>query len=208
MGTTLSTLTNLAIYIGLVVVGAFIGSRKGVRSRPLVWVGKLQFVALMILIVTLGVNLGANDEVIASLGQIGLAALLITVLAMLGSILFLSLLRRFVLRLDHVGLPRGSVQTEEQGEHTAGKADNSLTKWIVIAVVLGMLAGRFVLPPPLPSTAARSSTSGSICCCLWWVWIWASRAPLSVTSKQPGFRCCWCRWRCAPAPWCSPPWRA
>ena len=28
----------------------------------------------MILIVTLGVNLGANDEVVSSLGQIGLAA--------------------------------------------------------------------------------------------------------------------------------------
>ena len=68
MGTTLSTLTNLAIYIALVIVGAFLGSRKALRSRPLVWVGKLQFVALMILIVTLGVNLGANDEVVSSPG--------------------------------------------------------------------------------------------------------------------------------------------
>ena len=147
MGTTLSTLSNLAIYIALVILGALIGSRPGVRSRPRVWVGKLQFVALMILIVTLGVNLGANDEVIASLGQIGLAALLITVLAMFGSILFLTLLRRFVLKLNHVGLPRGSNQTGEDTAHSAGKADNSLTKWIVIAVVLGMLAGRFVFPP-------------------------------------------------------------
>ena len=143
MDTTLSTLSNLAIYIALVILGALIGSRPGVRSRPLVWVGKLQFVALMILIVTLGVNLGANDEVISSLGQIGLAALIITVLAMFGSILFLTLLRRFVLRLNHVGLPRGSSQTD----HDSGKADNSLTKWIVIAVVLGMLAGRFIIPP-------------------------------------------------------------
>ena len=56
MGTPLSTLSNLAIYIGLVVVGAFLGSRKALRSRPLVWVGKLQFAALMILIVTLGAD--------------------------------------------------------------------------------------------------------------------------------------------------------
>ena len=147
MDTTLSTLSNLAIYIALVILGALIGSRPGVRSRPLVWVGKLQFVALMILIVTLGVNLGANDEVISSLGQIGLAALIITVLAMFGSILFLTLLRRFVLRLNHVGLPRGSSQTDHDSAHSAGKADNSLTKWIVIAVVLGMLAGRFIIPP-------------------------------------------------------------
>ena len=146
MGTTLSTLTNLAIYIALVILGAFLGSRKALRSRPLVWVGKLQFVALMILIVTLGVNLGANDEVVSSLGQIGLSALVITVLAMAGSILALTLLRRFVLRLDRYGLPQGSEAAVEEETHHAGKADNSLTKWIVIAVVLGMLAGRFVLP--------------------------------------------------------------
>ena len=146
MGTTLSTLSNLAIYIGLVVVGAFLGSRKALRSRPLVWVGKLQFVALMILIVTLGVNLGANDEVVSSLGQIGLAALVITVLAMAGSLLCLTLLRRFVLKLDHYGLPRGSEAAREEEAHHGGRADNSLTFIIVIAVVLGMLAGRFVLP--------------------------------------------------------------
>ena len=146
MGTTLSTLSNLAIYIGLVVVGAFLGSRKALRSRPLAWVGKLQFAALMILIVTLGVNLSANDEVVSSLGQIGLAALVITVLAMAGSLLCLTLLRRFVLKLDHYGLPRGSEAAREEEAHHSGKADNSLTFLIVIAVVLGMLAGRFVLP--------------------------------------------------------------
>ena len=146
MGTTLSTLSNLAIYIGLVVVGAFLGSRKALRSRPLVWVGKLQFAAHMILIVTLGVNLSANDEVVSSLGQIGLAALVITVLAMAGSLLCLTLLRRFVLKLDHYGLPRGSEAAREEEAHHSGKADNSLTFLIVIAVVLGMLAGRFVLP--------------------------------------------------------------
>ena len=96
MGTTLSTLSNLAIYIALVAAGAVIGSRPAVRSRPLPWLGRLQFVALMILIVSLGVKLGANDEVISSLGQIGLAALLITVAAMGGSLLALFLLRRFV----------------------------------------------------------------------------------------------------------------
>ena len=96
--------------------------------------------------ITLGVNLSANDEVVSSLGQIGLAALVITVLAMAGSLLCLTLLRRFVLKLDHYGLPRGSEAAREEEAHHSGKADNSLTFLIVIAVVLGMLAGRFVLP--------------------------------------------------------------
>ena len=145
MASTLSTLTNLGIYILLVAVGALIGSRPAVQKRDLPWLSKFQFLALMILIVSLGVNLGANDEVVASLGQIGLNALLITVLGLVGSVAAVSLLRRFVLKLDGRGYPLG--QAQETGEtHEKGKADNSLTKWIVIAVVLGMLAGRFVLP--------------------------------------------------------------
>ena len=77
---------------------------------------------------------------VSSLGQIGLAALVITVLAMAGSLLCLTLLRRFVLKLDHYGLPRGSEAAREEEAHHSGKADNSLTFLIVIAVVLGMLA--------------------------------------------------------------------
>lgn len=145
MSTTLGTLTNLGIYILLVAVGAVIGSRKAVSSRPLPWLSKLQFIALMILIVSLGVNLGANDEVVASLGQIGLAALFITVLALFGSVLCVTLLRRFVLKLDRRGCPVGDGPVEA-ATHSGGKADNSLTKWIVGAVLVGMLAGRFVIP--------------------------------------------------------------
>ncbi|MEG0824163.1 MAG: lysine exporter LysO family protein [Oscillospiraceae bacterium] len=153
MNNTLSTLMNLGIYILLVAAGAVIGSRKAVRSRELKWLSKLQFIALMILIVSLGVNLGAKDEIIASLGEIGIAALVITVAALAGSVLCLSLLRRFVLKLDNHGLPLGTVETPETAEtavdetpHEKGKADNSLTKWIVGAVVLGMLAGYFIIP--------------------------------------------------------------
>ena len=145
MSTTIGTLTSLAIYVALVAVGAVIGSRCGKRGVALPWLGKFQFVALMILIVTLGIKLGANDEVIASLGQIGLAAFVITVMAMLGSLIVVYLLRRFVLKLDRYGRPAGAADADEaSGE--AGKADNSTTKWIVLAVVGGMLVGYFLLP--------------------------------------------------------------
>ena len=149
MATTVSTLISLAIYIALVVVGAFIGSRPALRDKKLVWLGKLQFVALMILIVTLGIKLGANEEVIASLGQIGLAALVITVLAMVGSLLAVYLLRRFVLKLDRCGRPMGSAEGQDEQKGESGKADNGTTKWIVLAVVAGMLAGYFVIPDSL-----------------------------------------------------------
>ena len=146
MNTDLGTLWNLAGYIAAVALGAWLGSRPGVRTRPLPWLGKLQLAALMILIVSLGVKLGADDEVIASLGQIGWTAFLITVAAMAGSVLALWLLRRFVLRLDRQGLPASSAAAPEAEGAGGRKADNSLTKWIVGAVALGMLAGYFLVP--------------------------------------------------------------
>ena len=146
MSTTIGTLTSLAIYVALVAVGAVIGSQCSKRGRELPWLGKFQFVALMILIVTLGIKLGANEEVISSLVQIGLAALVITAMAMLGSLVAVYLLRRFVLKLDRYGRPAGSSEDADEGEKEAGKADNGTTKWIVLAVVGGMLIGYFLLP--------------------------------------------------------------
>lgn len=141
----MGTLQSLGVYILMVVLGALIGSRPSVRNRPLEWVSRLQFMALMVLILSLGVQLGANEEVISSLGTIGLSALVLTLLALGGSLLLATLLRRYVMKLDCFGLPvgeqgEGEVQTEQ------GKADNSLTKWIVATVAAGMLAGYFLLP--------------------------------------------------------------
>jgi uncharacterized membrane protein YbjE (DUF340 family) len=146
MQAALGTLTSLIGYTAAVAVGVFVGSRPAVRDRPLPWLGRLQLAALMILIVSLGVKLGADEEVIASLGQIGLSAFLITVAAMAGSVLAVTFLRRFVLKLDRFGLPRGSGGAEDDAHDETQKADNSLTKWIVAAVALGMLAGYFVVP--------------------------------------------------------------
>lgn len=145
MNVTQGTLLHLLIYIALVAVGALLGSRPFWRDHPAPWLGKLQFVSLMLLIVTLGIKLGADDEVIASLGRIGLAALLITVFALAGSVLAVTLLRRFVLKLDRYGCPAGAPQ-ESRSAARGGKADNALTKWIVAAVACGMAAGYFLLP--------------------------------------------------------------
>lgn len=149
MGTTLGTLLDLGLYTALVAAGAVIGSRRTVRAAPLPWLNALQRLALMVLITALGIQLGANDEVVASLGQIGLSALLITLLSMTGSVACLSLLRRFVLKLDRRGLPLSGGAAEGTEAHGSGKADNSLTKWIIAAVAAGMLAGRFLIPPAL-----------------------------------------------------------
>lgn len=146
MNTTIGTLTSLVIYVALVTVGAVIGSQFSKRGVALPWLGRLQFVSLMILIVTLGVKLGANDDVVFSLGRIGLDALVITAMSMLGSLVAVFLLRCFILKLDRYGRPQGSAASSDPREREAGKADNGTTKWIVLAVIGGMLAGYFLLP--------------------------------------------------------------
>ena len=146
MSATQGTLLNLVIYIALVAVGALLGSRLPLGERAARWLSRLQFLSLMVLIVTLGLKLGADDQVIASLGQIGLAALLITVAALAGSLICVTLLRRFVLKLDRYARPAGTAAEENTDAAHSGKADNALTKWIVAAVAAGMAAGYFLLP--------------------------------------------------------------
>lgn len=58
------TLLNLALYLALVVLGAFLGSRPAVQSRPMPWLGRFQTAALLLLIVTLGAELGDRKSVV------------------------------------------------------------------------------------------------------------------------------------------------
>ena len=142
------TLVSLATYLALVAVGAFLGSRPVLRSRPLPWLGRFQTAALLLLIFTLGAELGANEEIVASLGVIGLNAFLITAAAMAGSLLAVHILRKYILKLDKHGQPAGSTQTQEKhGEKV--KVDHTLTLLIVLTVALGMVLGHFVLPDAL-----------------------------------------------------------
>ena len=140
------TLVSLATYLALVAVGAFLGSRPVLRSRTLPWLGRFQTAALLLL--TLGAELGANEEIVASLGVIGLNAFLITAAAMAGSLLAVHILRKYILKLDKHGQPAGSAQTQEKhGEKV--KVDHTLTLLIVFTVALGMVLGHFVLPDAL-----------------------------------------------------------
>ena len=141
------TLLNLALYLALVVLGAFLGSRPAVQSRPMPWLGRFQTAALLLLIVTLGAELGANDEIVTSLATIGLNALIITLTSMIGSLLAVHILRKHLLKLDAQGRSRKEAAQEETArEKNQVHVDHSLTILIVVTVVLGMLAGHLLLP--------------------------------------------------------------
>ena len=139
------TLLNLAVYLALVALGAFLGSRPAIQSRPMPWLGRFQTAALLILIVTLGAELGANDEIVTSLATIGLNALIITLTSMAGSLLAVHILRKYLLKLDAQGRSQNEAAQEETAQETS-QVHVDHTILIVVTVVLGMLAGRFLLP--------------------------------------------------------------
>lgn len=111
------------------------------------WLGRFQTAALLLLIVTLGAELGANDEIVTSLATIGLNTLIITLTSMIGSLLAVHILRKHLLKLDAQGRSRKEAAQEETArEKNQVHVDHSLTILIVATVVLGMLAGHLLLP--------------------------------------------------------------
>ena len=158
MSHTVSTLITVSGYFALVAAGALLGSHKSVRGRSASWMAPLQTGLLLIIILALGIQLGANEEVSASLKVIGIAALVIALFAMTGSVLCLLLLRVFVLRLDRKALSRGEDAQRSTPEETT--ADQTLTWLISAAVVLGFIFGHWLLPSAVSARCGSVVTLG------------------------------------------------
>ena len=108
------TLLDLILYLALVALGAFLGSRPQIQSLPMPWLGRFQTAALLLLIVTLGAELGANEEIVSSLASIGLNAFAITITSMVGSMLAVHALRKYILKLDALGRSAQEAAGEEE----------------------------------------------------------------------------------------------
>ncbi len=72
-------MADLVLYLGVTVIGYFIGSKVRSHKNNLSWTGKIQTAALTILVVLMGMRMGANEEITANLSTIGLTALVITI---------------------------------------------------------------------------------------------------------------------------------
>lgn len=111
MEAILGSLQSLGLYTGMVALGIFVGSRKKLREAGCAWLGPVQTVVLILLILSLGIEIGADQEVVSSLGTIGLSALTITALALVGSVGAVFAVRK-LLKLDREG-KRGEGGEEE-----------------------------------------------------------------------------------------------
>lgn len=87
---------TLLLYLGLMGLGILIGSKRMKSDQEYKWLGKLQLFSLIVLIVALGVQIGADDKVISSLKEIGVSAFIVTAFAMAGSVFCLYWVRKWM----------------------------------------------------------------------------------------------------------------
>lgn len=86
----------LTLYIFFCIVGGFIGAKIRKSGKEATWTGKAQTVLLIVLLVTMGSRLGANKDVVSSLGSIGISAFVITICCMAGSVIAVFIARKLM----------------------------------------------------------------------------------------------------------------
>lgn len=139
-------MSDLVLYLGITFVGYIIGSKIRDKKDKLSWTGKVQTVAIIILVLLMGMRMGSNEEITANLSTIGISALLIT-LVIMGMTVGAIFITRKLLGIDKYGRMQDKNQpaeSETAGEHEESGM-NMMTIYIVIAVIVGMAFGYFAI---------------------------------------------------------------
>ena len=159
---------DLLIYLAVTVAGYFIGARLKKQNKSWKWVGKLQTLVIVVLVFLMVSRIGASEEIVASLGTIGLISFVFTIIIMIFTVIAFTLVRRvmgfdrygkrgaakaaaYAKAADAVGAKgEGSTEGMEGEENADGEAAkprlNSLTIIMVVFVAVGIAAGYLVLP--------------------------------------------------------------
>jgi uncharacterized membrane protein YbjE (DUF340 family) len=87
-------MVNFAVLVLPLIVGLFLGYL--LRERKKVNLAKVTSGIILILIFSLGFSIGSNNELLGSIPNVGLNALLMALLAIGFSVLFVALIRRRV----------------------------------------------------------------------------------------------------------------
>lgn len=137
----------LALYWSIMVACYWLASRLRRYADRLGFINVMLNLCVYALVFVMGLRMGANREVIRSLGTIGLQALLITALTMTFSVLAAYAVRR-ALHLGRHAVPQDA-EDKEAAQKAASRTDASGVKssFIIFAmVVIGMLVGYFFIP--------------------------------------------------------------
>ncbi len=85
---------RILLYFGLLAVGWMLSNRGCISEKIMKRISSIQTVFLFILIFVMGVRLGMDEHVVASIGQIGFKALVFAIFTAGFSIMFVFLGRK------------------------------------------------------------------------------------------------------------------
>ncbi len=146
-------LITLLLYLAVTIVGYFIGARLKKQNKTWKWVGDLQTLVIIVLVFLMGSRIGASEEIVSSLGTIGLISFVFTIIIMLVTVVAFTVVRR-IMGFDRYG-KRGTAQATSAKTTALGGASaeeapapklNSLTLIMVVFVAVGIAAGYLFLP--------------------------------------------------------------
>lgn len=161
-------MADLALYLGHAVLGYIVGYFVREKKDKLEWRSKVSTIAIIVMVFSMGMRMGANDEVIENLSSIGLYSLLITAIIFTFSLTATSLTRR-ALGLDSLGYLRNQGQNNGKSSVTSSitssemsdenqmimeseinnaeekeKKLDSMTIMVILAVLIGGLIAYFL----------------------------------------------------------------
>jgi len=95
----------VGLYFGFLAVGVLFGSKIVPQGKEIKHTNILFPALVFIVIFLMGVTIGSDEQVISSIGEIGASSFLITIAAMTGSVVAVTILRKF-LKIDRKGIRR------------------------------------------------------------------------------------------------------
>ena len=146
----------LAWYYALMIGCYFLASKLRDKKENIEGMANIGLTAMMYFIVfIMGIRMGSNEQIISNLGTIGIQAVLISVLTIVFSMLFITVMRK-VMKIDKYGdsilrLEDNTAEMMEVEELLEEKEDAKsnenlkTTLYITIDVVIAMLIGYFVI---------------------------------------------------------------
>ena len=93
----------LILYLGMAFIGYLVGDKILSKKTNFRWITIIQTIAVIVLIFTMGARIGADEQIIGSMGEIGLVSFVLTAFSIAGSVLMVFLLRK-ILKIDKRGI--------------------------------------------------------------------------------------------------------
>ncbi len=114
-------MSDLILYLGITLVGYFFGAKFNAKKEKFFWIGTVQTVAIIVLVLFMGMRMGANREITDNIGAIGIYALVMTIFTMAFSILFITITRK-IFGIDKKGYMQSHKESSGKGAATGAAA--------------------------------------------------------------------------------------